>query len=80
MLTSPTFLRLTVLAPAAQTALPRLLRTLGGLVVDTPGPQTSPPAQPNTPGVSASMTVLDLTLGMFIIDLPDLRHLIWHIF
>ena len=57
-----------VLAPAAQRTLPRPPPTLGGLVVDTPDSLTLLPAQPSTPGVSVSMTVLVLILGaLFVI-------------
>ena len=58
---SLTSLKLMVPAPAVQRTLPP--PTLGGLVVVTPDSLTLPPAQPSTPGVSVSMTVLVLTLG-----------------
>ena len=49
---------------------------LGGPVVDTPGLQTLLPARQSTLGVLVSMTVLELTLGVFpTIDKPNLKHL-----
>lgn len=78
MLTSPTSPKLTVLAPVVQITMQRLLSTLGGLAVDIPDLQTLPLAQPSTPGVSVSMTVPGLTLGVFPTgSKPNLNHLTW---
>lgn len=63
--TSPTFPKPMELVLEVQVTSPRPLTMPGGPVVGIPGTRISLPAPPSTPGVSASMTVLEPTLGAF---------------